>query len=403
MRILLVALGILGSQWVEAETPCSDDLKNGRFQKILTHPKKFSIAETAWANFYLISDPGTYDLAMKAHREGDIRGSFILLKCHRGGIGVKKDDEVKSKLNFDIRTKLEKIETPNAIENYMLAYLLPGNASGIVVGNNPDKMVEEEAKGRNSRWFHLNASANAGFAQAMDEVGLAMQRHDEQRAFAWYKKAAQAGLAAGMKNLGFLYAMSPQLKDPELASTWTRRAAQAGDIYGMVNMGAFVDKKVLDNVTLKEAQSWINKAEKTGHSLGYLEKGLALLTGNYQFAVDRKAGYALLQKAVQSGDSFSLSQMSTFYEQGLGVDKSRVKAAEFAEAAYVQGDISAAGNLARIYAIQAADDPSLQERADYWKTRAMSPSLAYAVNLDKKHPGIVKALHAINPFTLQVE
>jgi uncharacterized caspase-like protein len=65
----------------------------------------------------------------------------------------------------------------------------------------------------------------------------------ESQAVSWYRKAAEAGDALGMNNLGFMYAngRGGLPKDEAQAVSWYRKAAEAGDALGMgtvSNMGA---------------------------------------------------------------------------------------------------------------------------------------------------------------------
>jgi uncharacterized protein len=53
---------------------------------------------------------------------------------------------------------------------------------------------------------------------------------DQTQAAAWYKKAAEAGSAVGMFNLGTCYESGKGIdKDMEQAIAWYRKAADAGD------------------------------------------------------------------------------------------------------------------------------------------------------------------------------
>lgn len=376
-------------------------LETGSYRQILRDPEAVGTSEWAWARFFLVADRKAFEVARKRHGEGDTLGSFVLLKCLREGVGVKRDESEEAKINFRIRSALEAIESPSALEHYLLAQLEPGDEDGVVRSATADDSLEAKVANQEARWNHLIKSAEAGFAQAMDEVGFALQRDDEAGAFEWYRKAAESGLASGMKNLGYLYALSEIRKDPDKAREWTFKGARAGDIYAMVNVGAFKDREVLDNITLEEAQFWIDRAAESGHDLGKLEKGLALLIGNYGYRKDPVSGFRLLQSAAASGHSFALGQIAFFYLEGVGVEKDWGKAAEFAEAAWVQGNRSSARMLAHIYGEGSPERSDAKSK--YWKTQAMGGGLAYAAGLDETHPEIVKALAEIDPFSLKVE
>lgn len=365
----------------------------------MQNKKTEGTGEWAWARFFLKHDAAAFSAARASHDKGDLLGSFILLKCYRNGIGVKKDDQIKDKLNTYVRTKLTMKKAPlTAIDSYMLAYLLPDPKTGPTIEVNEGfvgRAKSVELIGGKSRWEHLSDSAEAGFAQALDEVGTSMQNRNLAQAVQYFEIAAKSGLASSMKNLGILYALSPQMKDAKQAKKWTEKSAQAGDVYGMINMAALADRKIVDNISAKEARKWIEAAAVCGHPAGLLEKGVSHFNGKYGIPVDAVAGKALLQKAADGGDSSSLGKISYLYQTGTGLDKNLKLAAKFAEAAYVQGDVSGPTKLELIYRTLLATDPSVATKRKYWEevAKGLSPTA----------PEITGELKKIDPFSLKVE
>src|SRR6516225_7829546 len=78
--------------------------------------------------------------------------------------------------------------------------------------------------------------AAGSFGQGRPGGGLPK---DDSQAVSWYRKAAEAGDAAGMANLGFMYekGRGGLPKDDSQAVSWYRKAAEAGNARGMANLG----------------------------------------------------------------------------------------------------------------------------------------------------------------------
>jgi TPR repeat protein len=56
----------------------------------------------------------------------------------------------------------------------------------------------------------------------------------------WYRRAAQAGNADAMNNLGSVF---ERRGDVDPAMRWYRRAAEAGDVRGMTNLAHALDRR----------------------------------------------------------------------------------------------------------------------------------------------------------------
>ena len=78
-------------------------------------------------------------------------------------------------------------------------------------------------------------AANAGNADAMNNLGWLYQNGmgvaaDDAQALAWYHKAANANSSAGMFNLGWMYENGRgTTRDESMAVDWYKRAADAGE------------------------------------------------------------------------------------------------------------------------------------------------------------------------------
>ncbi|HWB04839.1 MAG TPA: tetratricopeptide repeat protein [Verrucomicrobiales bacterium] len=382
----------------------SERLRCGKYQEIVQDAKQPRDGEWAFARYFLVPDKVTYEAAFKAHQAGDLLGKFIVMRCHRDGAGVKQDMTVFWRMNADLRTALTKMENVPAAGYYLLSYLTQADLEGHV---DVSKFANADEASRVAGKFqheHLFTAAKSGFAQAMTEAGARMQKEKPEEALAWYHKAADLGLAEGMRNMGYLVATGKGLpkKDEEEAVRWMRKAATLGDVDAMMNMVAFFELLQVAGVTETEAVEWINKMEATGHPLGYFEKGVALLRGVHGFRPDKPQGMALLQKAAATGNGFVLGQIAWLYSKGEGLPHSHRKAVEFAKASWSQGNIDVLPVLDAAYR-QDTELSAKTAEAAYWKKLAEGAKPKEVAELDANNPEILLALDKIDPFALKVE
>ncbi|MCI7100301.1 MAG: SEL1-like repeat protein [Lachnospiraceae bacterium] len=92
------------------------------------------------------------------------------------------------------------------------------------------------------------------------------RRMDE--AVSWYKRAAAAGEADAMFNLGLLYSQGWEGEEPapEQAFFWFKSAAQAGDSEGMYMTGRCCLKGIGTETDSAEGAQWLKKALAAGYA-----------------------------------------------------------------------------------------------------------------------------------------
>lgn len=364
----------------------SDALINGHYAEILKTNDANRNGEWAWARFFLKNDAEAFKAAKAAHENDDILGTFILLKCYRNGVGIKKDNAFKDKLNLQLRSKLTDQKTHNAVEKYILAYLLPKtlNQQSTVRSHYTGRAKTTELILGKSRWQHLSESAKEGFAQALVEAGATYQPKTMAGAKTLYTKAAELGLAEGMQRLGLIHVISPEFKDLEKAKEWSKKAAAAGDVQSMINLA-----------TLTKERTWIDQAGASGHPTGLVEQAVAHYTGSFGVPIDEAKGKQLLQQAAKAGDAVTLSKLAHIFHVGIGVKYDLKQAAKFSEAAYIQGDTGAPLRLKVIYKVLHEKDANYHDQHRYWSevARGSTPTA----------PHITGPLAKIDPFNLVVE
>lgn len=408
MKMLLTAL-VPVCFFCIYSTPCKAAgnrdqlLGNGRYQELITDANAPRDGHYAFARFFLLPDFETYHTALAGHNKGDLLATFILMRCHMDGAGVRRDQKIRWACNVKLRKALEKRQPRSALDSYMLSYLSEADENGAIsVSSFKDSSDAYKIAGKYAR-EHLRDSAKAGFAQALVEVGAKEQQSSPESAIKHYREAAEMGLASGMKDLGFMLAVgqAPRGKDAAQAMSWTRHAAKGGDIYAMVNLAAFYERLKIEGSSEQEAQKWVKNAVATGHSLGFMEKGLALLNGSYGYPINRPAGVALLQKAAATGHSFALGQLAYFYSDGIGVKKNHKMSLLLAKAAWIQGNTSSLKTIAWCY----KKDPQLAKdkaAANYWSLLATGGGLAFAMGRDKPGKELATELANLDPFTIKL-
>jgi TPR repeat protein len=331
------------------------------------------------------------------------RGGFPGEGAGCSGAGVLHDEATADRLNYELRTHLERRDDPSALELYMHSHCLAGDERGVVEHTLAEGLAWKKSELERRRRQRQQA-ADAGFAQACAEVAGDYQRAgDTQQAFRWFVSAAALGLAEGMRGAGFLITNrtvtdehTPQGVD------FARRAAEAGDAFAMINMAVFHERGLVVEQSLEQARRWLGRAAATGHWAGLLEEGVALLRGAYGYPVDEAEGKRLLQEAVRTGHADLLWRLARFYGEGFGVRQDLRLSVRFAEAAFRQGNREAAAGLAGLYSRGYGAVARDEELSAFWTIQSRVDT-AFCVGPKPEDSALLRRLRAIDPFALRVE
>jgi TPR repeat protein len=88
------------------------------------------------------------------------------------------------------------------------------------------------------------------------------------QAVQWYTRAADAGSAIAMLNLGVLYDSGRGVaKDGATAMQWYRRAAALGELDAIYSLGAHLVNGDLGEKDAAAGMEWIRRAADRGHAL----------------------------------------------------------------------------------------------------------------------------------------
>ena len=129
-------------------------------------------------------------------------------------------------------------------------------------------------------------------------------RIDETKTMEWYKKAAEAGNARAMCNLGYAYAYGQGglRKDETKAVEWYQKAAEAGNARAMYNLGLCYHNGQggLTKDTSK-AVEWYQKAAEAGYAEAMWNLGLCYEYGQGGLTKDTSKAVEWYQKAAEAG------------------------------------------------------------------------------------------------------
>ncbi len=154
--------------------------------------------------------------------------------------------------------------------------------------------------------------------QAMNDRGddysygrSGLQKNYEQAA-AWYRKAAEAGNADGMRNLGYMYYYGLGLAvDNQRAVYWYLRSAEAGNALGMAFLGDMYKNGTGVDKDPKQALGWFHKA-------------------------------------AEANEPYAMNDLGEMYEYGHGVKADREQAIDWYRKAAKLGNQDAVANLKRL-------------------------------------------------------
>jgi TPR repeat protein len=393
------------SSRVDGAEPGGDEqLQKGHYDQIAPGTDAHGKARWAFARYHLAPVPEMEQAARAAYDKGDELGGLVLLLCHQEGRAVRRDLALLNKINFDLRSRLSKLAKPTPLQLYSLSKTSGADERGAM--ELPANTTLEEFEKRNEAqvtgW--LKQSAEAGFAQACDDLGQQLQKQkDNDKAYSWYERAARLGLASGYRSQGFFLMQGVgRPRDEKAAVAAAQEGARRGDVKAMINMAFYYDRGLGVEKDQAQAQRWIDRAATSGHWYGALEKGMALRLGHYGFAVDKPAALKELQRALDTRNREVLEVLTRMYIQGIGVEPDGEQAVALAEAAHVQGSSQAAAMLAFIYRKGLGKIQADKKLADHWSLQA-NPSFAFVVEQIDKDSPIARRLQKLDPWAIKLK
>jgi hypothetical protein len=224
----------------------------------------------------------------------------------------------------------------------------PGKAVGL---QSNDVVVGLDGKGVNEPRDFQRIIANSPAGKDVEivilrngkEERLTVKLKDELEA---HRKAAEAGDAAGMNNLGVMYAIGKGVaKNDAEALRWFRKAVEGGQ--GMTNLGNMYSAGrgvAKDDV---EAAHLYRKAAETGDPGGMNNFGNMLAAGRGLKKDDAEA-VRWYRRAADAGDVHGMANVGLMYENGRGVPRNEAEALRWYRRAVDAGNDNAIDWLKRL-------------------------------------------------------
>ena len=197
-------------------------------------------------------------------------------------------------------------------------------------------------------------AAAAGSAAAMSNLGNLFYHgngapKDYAEARKWFEKAAAVGIAVAMNDLGVLYRNGDGVpQDYAEARRWFEKAAAAGNAAGMNNLGNlyYVGNGVAKDYA--QARLWYEKAAATGYPVAMTNLGNLYANGD-GVQKDYAEARRWYEKAAAAGNATAMNNLGNLYYNGNGAPKDYAEARKWYEKAAAGGNSAAMNNLGNLY------------------------------------------------------
>jgi TPR repeat protein len=172
---------------------------------------------------------------------------------------------------------------------------------------------------------------------------VAHAQQDYAAARRWFEKAAAAGEAGGMTDLGFLYANGHGVpQDYAVARSWYEKAAAAGETGGMTGLGFLYANGSGVPRDYAVARSWYEKAAAAGEAAAMTNLGELYYNGQ-GVPRDYAAAQFWFEKAAAAGSASAMRNLGDLY-----LPQDNVTARRWYEKAVAAGDTTAKDRLANL-------------------------------------------------------
>ncbi len=246
--------------------------------------------------------------------------------------------------------------------------------------------------GKSRTWYER--AANAGDAKAMQELGKIhmqgdLKGQDVEQAHIWFDKAMARGNVSALEELGKIYAKGKGVeRDEAKAVEYLKPAAQKGALDAMVELGVILGDSNSDFYNPKEAESWLKKAANIGLTDATFEL-LDFYDSHPTFTQDEQKIERMIAKLAGAPNKSTkeMIMVSRIYLRGIGTDANAAEGVRWLEKAANAGDPAAMRELGRSYIVgkYILQSPAkgvtwLQKASEFGDTSAMVElANAYAI------------------------
>jgi TPR repeat protein len=198
-----------------------------------------------------------------------------------------------------------------------------------------------EAYAEAMAWYRK--AADAGNARALSNIGTLFDEgsgvaEDDVEAVAWYRKAADLGFSAAMLNLGIMYEEGTGVDmDPAEAARWYRKAADLGDPDAMNALGLLYENGKGVGEDKAEALAWYLKAADLGLVAAIYRVAMMYEYGT-GIAADAAAAAKWYRRAAEEGESAAMYRLAVLNDEGRGMPRDYGEAAHWFLKAVKAGD-----------------------------------------------------------------
>jgi len=169
----------------------------------------------------------------------------------------------------------------------------------------------------------LSTSSSSTENEAIAKYNLGRQhsngkgvKQNDEKAFKFYKEAAELGLASAQLELGLCYKEGRGIQpNREEAFKWFLKAADQGDALGQTNVGFCYDRGEGVEKNDKQAFYWYKKAAEQGYVIAQFSVGVCY-DGGEGVEKDHKQAFYWYKKAADQGQKKALERLKTSPKKG---------------------------------------------------------------------------------------
>jgi len=250
--------------------------------------------------------------------------------------------------------------------------------SGRTAYNEKRYIAAVQAFGQAAEAGNMEAQTFLGYCL---EHGYGVDRPDHDQARQWYEKAATAGHATAMNNLGRLYndgSGVPQNYD--LARQWYEKATALGNSNAMLSLGHLYEDSHGVPQDFQQAFRLYEQSAAAGNAHGMKSLGRLYEMGRGT-PQDYEKARQLYEKSADAGYIPADEALGLLYENGKGVPKDYNKAAQFYRIAAEGGDANAMVDLGSLYFFGRGVPQDLRQARDWNEKAAVAGNINAMSNL----------------------
>ena len=221
------------------------------------------------------------------------------------------------------------------------------------------------------RLFSIHLQAIIGNAISQNALGDYCSKQKQfKKAFKWYKKSAEQGLATAQCKVGLCYELGIGVAtDEKEAFRWYKKSAEQDFAIACFRLSRYYAEGIGVDKDEKEAFRLIKEASEQGNAEAQYTLGLWYAQG-IGVATDEKEAFRWYKKSAEQDFAKAQHNVGICYMQGNGVDKDEKEAFEWFKKSAEQGVAEAQYTLGMCYAEGIGVDKDEKEEFEWFKKSA---------------------------------